>query len=46
MLKFRKEGAKDGGELDLGGVDTTHYTGDIYYEQVIQQAYYRIEMDS
>lgn len=42
----RKEGAKTGGELDLGGVDSTHYTGEIYYEEVIQEEYWMIEMDS
>ena len=42
----RKEGTKHGGELDLGAVDSTHYTGQIYYEQVIQKAYWEIEMDS
>ena len=43
---YRKEGAKQGGELDLGGVDNTHYTGELYYEEVIEQEYWKIEMDS
>ena len=43
---YRKEGAKQGGELDLGGVDNTHYTGELYYEEVIEQKYWMIEMDS
>ena len=46
VTTYRKEGTKHGGELDLGGVDSTHYTGNIYYEEVVQKAYWAIEMDS
>ena len=45
-ITCRKEGTKNGGELDLGGVDSTHYTGQIYYEPVVQQAYWQIEINS
>ena len=46
VITYRKEGTKHGGELDLGGIDSTHYTGNIYYEEVVQKAYWALEMDS
>ncbi|XP_065910090.1 lysosomal aspartic protease-like [Dysidea avara] len=37
---------KEGGELDLGGVDPTHYQGDIFYERVTKQGYWQFNMAS
>jgi len=37
---------KEGGELDLGGVDPTHYQGDIFYERVTKQGYWQFNVAS
>lgn len=42
----RKEGAKLGGEMTLGGLDPTHYTGDISYVPLTNETYWEFKMDS
>lgn len=40
----RKDEGLDG-ELTLGGLDPSHYTGDITYTPVTEQAYWKIKID-
>jgi len=40
----RKEGATPGGELILGGVDTTHYTGAITYVPLSSDTYWEFKL--
>ena len=37
--------SQDGGELTLGGIDKSRYTGNITYAPVTQKAYWRIRQD-
>jgi len=37
---------KNGGQLTLGGTDSSHYTGDIQYTPVTQQGYWEVSIDS
>lgn len=41
----RTPNAPDGGELSIGGVDTSRFTGDFNWNEVTRQAYWQIKMD-
>merc|ERR1711970_394004 len=41
----RTPNAEDGGELSIGGVDESRYTGDFNWNDVTRQAYWQIKMD-
>ena len=44
---YRNATAKKGGELDLGGLDPTHYQGNIFYTPVTtKDTYWEIEVQS
>ena len=36
----------EGGEIDIGGVDPSHYQGDIFFTPVIKKGYWQIRVDS
>lgn len=42
----RNESAKIGGEMTLGGIDSSHYTGDIHYVPLSNETYWEFHMDS
>jgi len=42
----RNAGEGAGGELDLGGIDSSHYTGSITYVPLANETYWYFEMDS
>ena len=41
---IRDPDAKKGGELDFGGLDPTHYTGQIFYTPVTKDGYWQIHL--
>jgi phytepsin len=41
----RKEGKKLGGEMTLGGIDKSHYTGEISYVPLTNETYWEFKMD-
>jgi len=40
------ESKTEGGEIDIGGVDPSHYQGDIFFTPVIKKGYWQIQVDS
>lgn len=42
---YLSEESGQDGELDFGGIDANHYTGDITYVPVSQQSYWELQMD-
>ena len=42
---LRTPGAKEGGELLLGGTDPSHYSGNFTYVDLTQQTYWQFKMD-
>jgi len=42
----RTANADDGGEISIGGVDPSRYTGDFNWNDVTRQAYWQIKMDN
>ncbi|CBY30450.1 unnamed protein product [Oikopleura dioica] len=42
----RTANAEDGGELTIGGVDNSRFTGDFSWNEVTRQAYWQIKMDN
>lgn len=42
----RDQSSSIGGSLDLGGIDDSHYTGDIVYHDVVMEKYWTLEMGS
>jgi len=41
---YLQEDYNQDGELLLGGIDTNHYTGDIYYTPIVQKEWYVVEL--
>ena len=46
LIQCRDPSAKKGGELDFGGLDPTHYQGNIIYTPVTKDGYWQIEVNS
>jgi len=44
LTREKEEGAI-GGEITVGGTDSSHYTGDIFWQKVTQQLYWMLHMD-
>ena len=44
-FQCRDPDAKKGGELDFGGLDPTHYSGDIFYTPVTKDGYWQIHLN-
>jgi hypothetical protein len=42
---FAMYATKEGGEIDLGGIDRTRIKGDITYSNIIEEGYWKIKMD-
>jgi len=42
----RTANAEDGGEISIGGVDESRFTGDFNWNDVTRQAYWQIKMDN
>lgn len=42
---FAMYATKEGGEIDLGGIDKTRIQGDITYSNIIEEGYWKIQMD-
>jgi cathepsin D len=45
-LNRDESGGNEGGELDIGGIDSAKYTGDISYQPVTKKGYWQFKMDS
>ena len=46
LVQCRNPDAKKGGELDFGGLDPTHYSGNIFYTPVTKDGYWQIRLES
>ncbi|KAG2181000.1 hypothetical protein INT43_008582 [Umbelopsis isabellina] len=42
---FAMYATKEGGEIDLGGIDKSRIQGDITYSNIIEEGYWKIQMD-
>lgn len=42
----RNESGSTGGEMTLGGLDPSHYTGDLFYVPLANQTYWNFKMDA
>ena len=42
---FSNQSDSIGGELDIGGKDPMHYTGNISYVKLTKQTYWQFQMD-
>lgn len=45
FFSYRNPNGTQGGEMTLGGMDPSHYKGDITYLPVTQQGYWQFAMD-